>query len=103
MTPAPGYAPAKYRTKQWPPEALVEDWYSPAEVLRRFAFAVSPRRQFIDTERAPRCLDESDTRTRLPRTAAAENASEPPDVGGKKVGYTERYALDVALGGVREL
>ena len=95
-TPSQGYAPAKYLTKQWPTEAQVEDWYSFKEVLRRFAFAVPLCCWFPVTERAPLWLEKSDTRSRLPRTPAAENTNKLPDVA-EIVGQMERYALDVAF------
>ncbi len=38
-----GYAPSKYRTKQWPDEAQLEAWYShPWEVLDSFEIDIPP-------------------------------------------------------------
>jgi hypothetical protein len=93
--PLAGYAPAKYQTKQWPLKALVEEWYSPEEVLQSFALAVSSCRTLFNG--SPLCLEESDPRTRLPRPAAAETAIDPPDTEVEKVGYRERYALDIGF------
>jgi hypothetical protein len=58
--------------------------------------------QRIDHKLAPQhYLQQTDSRNRLPRAAAADNANQTPDAEEGEVGCTDGYALDIALGSTR--
>ena len=94
QTPFLGYAPAKYQTKQWPSKALIEDWYSPSRVSPCFTLSDLLIRDLDNSSQGGRL--EVGLRTRLPQSAAAEDANDPPNAKEGKVGY--RGTCMLALG-----
>jgi hypothetical protein len=90
-----GYAPSKYRTKPWPPEALLEAWYSLSrEVLPGFRFDVLASEWSSDPRLALPPHHQLASRGRLPRSAVAVNANHPPGVNGEDVRDKDGFALD---------
>jgi len=82
-----GYAPSKYRTKPWPSEALLSFTIVPPllALLRGDPELPLPSRELPVS------------RDRLPRSAVAVNANEPPGVKGKDAGDEDGSALDAAF------
>ena len=94
-----GYAPSKYRTKPWPPEALLEVWYSLSrEVLPGFTRDVlASEPSSSDPRITPPHHHQRATRSPLVRSAAAVDANQTPGVESEDAGGQKGCALDPAF------
>jgi hypothetical protein len=93
-----GYAPSKYRTKPWPPEAPLEAWYSLSrEVLSGFTIEVLAFTSTSGPELTPPHRPQPAARGRLPRSAVTVDANQTPGVEGEDAAAQEGSALDAAF------
>ena len=99
-----GYAPSKYPTKQWPPEALLEVWCSlPRVALDCFKLdALTHDRSHGKRATTWTTHDPPAPRSWRPSSpAVALIANEPPAVDGEDVRDLNGCALDTAFSGSR--